>query len=124
MSSDKTSEPQSGKTVKPGKTAKSGKAAKSAKASSPTITAAASRAPEPSVDRIEELAGRILRGDILLPKFQREFVWERHQIIDLLDSVQTIIQSEVCCFGAVARSYAVNGVSRTSKLHLPSGAIQ
>jgi hypothetical protein len=45
------------------------------------------RAPEPSVDRIEELAGRILRGDILLPKFQREFVWERHQIIDLLDSI-------------------------------------
>lgn len=50
-------------------------------------TAAQARAPEPSVDRIEELAGRILRGDILLPKFQREFVWERHQIIDLLDSV-------------------------------------
>jgi hypothetical protein len=85
MSPDKTSEPQPGKAVKPGKTAKSGKAA--AKASSPTIAAAASRAPEPSVDRIEELAGRILRGDILLPKFQREFVWERHQIVDLLDSV-------------------------------------
>jgi hypothetical protein len=39
------------------------------------------------VDRIEELAGRILRGDILLPKFQREFVWEKHQILDLLDSI-------------------------------------
>jgi hypothetical protein len=39
-----------------------------------------SRAPEPTVDRIEELAGRILRGDILLPKFQRDFVWEKHQI--------------------------------------------
>ena len=47
----------------------------------------ASRAPEPTVDRIEELAGRILRGDILLPKFQRDFVWEKHQIIDLLDSI-------------------------------------
>ncbi|MET4493247.1 DUF262 domain-containing protein [Bradyrhizobium sp. LA7.1] len=46
-----------------------------------------SRAPEPTVDRIEELAGRILRGDILLPKFQREFVWEKHQILDLLDSI-------------------------------------
>jgi hypothetical protein len=46
-----------------------------------------SRAPDPSVDRIEELAGRILRGDILLPKFQRDFVWEKHQIIDLLDSI-------------------------------------
>ena len=27
--------------------------------------------PQPSVDRIEELARRILTGDILLPKFQR-----------------------------------------------------
>lgn len=47
----------------------------------------ASRAPEPTVDRIEELAGRILRGDILLPKFQRDFVWEKRQILDLLDSI-------------------------------------
>src|SRR4029077_5304862 len=47
----------------------------------------ASRAPEPTVDRIEELAGRILRGDILLPKFQRDFVWEKPQILDLLDSI-------------------------------------
>lgn len=46
-----------------------------------------SRAPEPSVDRIEELASRILDGDILLPKFQRDFVWEKDQIIDLLDSI-------------------------------------
>lgn len=46
-----------------------------------------SRAPEPTVDRIEELANRILHGDILLPKFQRDFVWEKHQIIDLLDSI-------------------------------------
>lgn len=45
------------------------------------------RAPEPTVDRIEELASRILSGDILLPKFQRDFVWERSQILDLLDSI-------------------------------------
>jgi len=43
--------------------------------------------PQPSVDRIEELAVRILKGDILLPKFQRDFVWEKKKIIDLLDSV-------------------------------------
>jgi hypothetical protein len=46
-----------------------------------------SRAPEPTVDRIDELANRILHGDILLPKFRRDFVWEKHQIIDLLDSI-------------------------------------
>lgn len=43
--------------------------------------------PQPSVDRIDELARRILSGDILLPKFQREFVWDKTQIIELLDSV-------------------------------------
>jgi hypothetical protein len=48
---------------------------------------AISRAPEPSVDRIEELANRILKGDILLPKFQRDFVWDKPQIVDLLDSI-------------------------------------
>ncbi len=43
--------------------------------------------PQPSVDRIDDLAKRILNGDIYLPKFQREFVWERPQVLDLLDSV-------------------------------------
>jgi hypothetical protein len=61
--------------------------AKSPEAASGATIAVPSRAPDPSVDRIEELAGRILRGDILLPKFQRDFVWEKRQIIDLLDSI-------------------------------------
>jgi hypothetical protein len=43
--------------------------------------------PKPSVERIDELAHRIISGDILLPKFQRDFVWERNQIIELLDSI-------------------------------------
>jgi hypothetical protein len=43
--------------------------------------------PQPSVDRIDDLAKRILNGDIYLPKFQREFVWEKQQVLDLLDSV-------------------------------------
>jgi hypothetical protein len=50
-------------------------------------TASVPKDPQPSVDRIDELARRILTGDILLPKFQREFVWDRNQIIDLLDSI-------------------------------------
>ena len=37
------------------------------------------KAPQPSVDRVEELASRILSGDIILPKFQREFVWSKKQ---------------------------------------------
>lgn len=43
--------------------------------------------PQPSVDRIDDLARRVLIGDILLPKFQRDLVWKRQQILDLLDSV-------------------------------------
>ena len=46
-----------------------------------------SRDPQPNVDRIDGLASRILSGDILLPKFQRSLVWERPQILSLLDSV-------------------------------------
>jgi hypothetical protein len=45
------------------------------------------RDPQPSVDRIDELARRILTGDILLRKFQRSFVWDKKQIRDLLDSI-------------------------------------
>lgn len=50
-------------------------------------TAPVPKDPQPSVDRIDDLARRILSGDILLPKFQRELVWSREQIIMLLDSV-------------------------------------
>jgi hypothetical protein len=45
------------------------------------------QAPEPNIARIAELAARVLSGDILLPKFQRDFVWEKQQILDLLDSI-------------------------------------
>lgn len=45
------------------------------------------KAPQPTVDRVEELANRILTGDIILPKFQREFVWRKKQIIELWDSI-------------------------------------
>ena len=50
-------------------------------------TALVPKDPQPTVDRIDELARRILNGDILLPKFQRDFVWERPQILTLLDSI-------------------------------------
>jgi hypothetical protein len=50
-------------------------------------TAPVPKDPQPSVDRIDDLARRILVGDILLPKFQRSFVWEKKQILRLLDSV-------------------------------------
>jgi hypothetical protein len=43
--------------------------------------------PEPTVPRLEALANRVLTGDVVLPKFQRKFVWNRQQTLDLLDSV-------------------------------------
>ncbi|MBN7778122.1 DUF262 domain-containing protein [Nitratireductor aquimarinus] len=45
------------------------------------------RDPKPSVERVENLAQRIVEGDILLPKFQRDFVWNREQILELFDSI-------------------------------------
>ncbi|MFD8562420.1 GmrSD restriction endonuclease domain-containing protein [Streptosporangium canum] len=45
------------------------------------------RDPEPSTPRLVTVAGDILAGRIVLPKFQRGFVWSRQQILNLLDSV-------------------------------------
>jgi Protein of unknown function DUF262 len=45
------------------------------------------RDPKPTAERVPQLALRVLSGDILLPRFQRGFVWNRSQIIDLLDSI-------------------------------------
>ena len=50
-------------------------------------TAAVPKDPKPAVERVESLARRVITADILLPKFQRDFVWERGQVIDLLDSI-------------------------------------
>lgn len=33
--------------------------------------------------RLEALAHRVLTGDVILPKFQRQFVWSRQQTLDL-----------------------------------------
>ncbi|MDP5279191.1 DUF262 domain-containing protein [Sphingomonas sp. DG1-23] len=46
-----------------------------------------SKAPKPEVERVEELARRVLSADILLPKFQRDFVWTKKQVLDLWDSI-------------------------------------
>lgn len=43
--------------------------------------------PKPTAERVVQLAGRVLTGDILLPRFQRNFVWNRKQMLDLLDSI-------------------------------------
>lgn len=43
--------------------------------------------PKPSVERISQLAQRVLTGDILLPRFQRDFVWPREKVLGLWDSI-------------------------------------
>lgn len=43
--------------------------------------------PKPEILRIEELVQKVKTGDIKLPKFQRPFVWNKQDIIKLLDSV-------------------------------------
>lgn len=51
-------------------------------------SAARVRAPEPTIAPIASLASRVLTGDIVLPKFQRAFVWAPQQVLYLLDSVR------------------------------------
>ncbi|MFF3444790.1 DUF262 domain-containing protein [Streptosporangium sp. NPDC002721] len=45
------------------------------------------RDPEPSTPRLVTVADDVLAGRIVLPKFQRAFVWTRQQVLNLLDSV-------------------------------------
>lgn len=45
------------------------------------------RDPKPTPERILQLASRVLTGDIILPEFQRPFVWKRRQILELMDSI-------------------------------------
>lgn len=45
------------------------------------------REHRPVPEQITTLAARVREGRILLPKFQREFVWSRSQVLDLLDSI-------------------------------------
>ncbi|MET9562528.1 DUF262 domain-containing protein [Streptomyces tauricus] len=45
-------------------------------------------APEPTIAPISTLAHRVLSGEIVLPKYQRAFVWEPEQVLYLLDSVR------------------------------------
>jgi hypothetical protein len=57
-----------------------------AEANEPEVKAAF-KDPKPSVERMSQLAGRVLTGDILLPKFQRDFVWPRDKVLGLVDSI-------------------------------------
>jgi len=45
------------------------------------------RDPKPTPERILQLATRVLEGDIILPEFQRPFVWKPRQVLELMDSV-------------------------------------
>ncbi|MBH0100224.1 DUF262 domain-containing protein [Salinibacterium sp. NSLL150] len=51
------------------------------------IPAPTARDPKPTPERILQLANRVLTGDIILPEFQRPFVWKRKQILELMDSI-------------------------------------
>ncbi len=46
-----------------------------------------SASPEPTIVPMARLADRVLTGEIVLPKYQRAFVWGSQQVLELLDSV-------------------------------------
>lgn len=61
----------------------------------------------PTTPRLGKLAERVMDGEVRLPTFQRDFVWTRRQVLDLLDSV--------------ARNYPIGSVLLwSSTLHLDS----
>jgi hypothetical protein len=41
----------------------------------------------PSAVKIDKLISRVAEGDIKIPAFQRHFVWDQEQVIELLDSI-------------------------------------
>ncbi len=45
------------------------------------------REHRPVPELIASLAAKVIDGEIRLPKFQRDFVWSRQQVLDLLDSI-------------------------------------
>src|SRR5580704_10470602 len=45
------------------------------------------REHRPLPEKITDLSADVLDGTIRLPKFQRDFVWTRQQMLDLLDSI-------------------------------------
>lgn len=45
------------------------------------------REHRPTLEKITDLATGVVRGEIRLPKFQRDFVWSKDQVLDLMDSV-------------------------------------
>lgn len=45
------------------------------------------RDPKPEVQRLEELVKEVRFGEIRLPKFQRPFVWNKSDMLNLLDSI-------------------------------------
>lgn len=45
------------------------------------------REHRPTPEKITDLAAEVVHGKIRLPKFQRDFVWSRDQVLDLMDSI-------------------------------------
>lgn len=43
--------------------------------------------PKPEILRLEQLAEMVKFGEIKLPRFQRPFVWKKHDMLKLLDSI-------------------------------------
>jgi uncharacterized protein with ParB-like and HNH nuclease domain len=51
------------------------------------VTNQTARDTKPTPERILQLASRVLVGDIILPEFQRPFVWKRGLVLELMDSI-------------------------------------
>jgi hypothetical protein len=64
--------------------------------------------PKPTAERIEQLAQRVLMGDIVLPEFQRPFVWSANKSLSCSTQFIGITRSEVPFFGSRIRNWQAN----------------
>lgn len=51
------------------------------------LNVSSGREHRPTPEKITDLAAEVVRGKIRLPKFQRDFVWSKGQVLDLMDSI-------------------------------------
>jgi len=53
----------------------------------PSVTLSSEDESKPDMEDLYRLIDRVIKGEIVLPKFQRDFVWRKKKILDLLDSI-------------------------------------
>ncbi len=68
----------------------------------------------PSSIKIDKLLNRIGEGDIKIPAFQRGFVWNQDQVLELIDSIYNLVSSK---FSDVSKAIEIRWLNGFTSLH-------